>query len=227
MLPLLWSLISLPLLAADAEKSSTLHYVKPVDDKYVLESEVTTTPNDDGSTFVSRTVRGGETMTLTIRFDKKGQVVTAEAAFEKDKMKKTAALAFRDKENATLKRGGLTDYLKASPDVIVTTAPDWSDVLQLVRRYDAKKAGKQEFTGFWFHPVNAYQSLTFSIEHVGKDKIGVTDKVIDLQRYAINLRSGEYLVWADVDGKVCKILPRKKGTPVVLEGLEELTKDLK
>jgi hypothetical protein len=224
----LWPLLGLTLLAADDEKSSTLRYLRPAGDKYVLESEVATTTNGTGSTLVSRTVRGPETMTLTLHFDKDGRVVQAEALLDANRMKKTAVLAFREKGPTTLKRGGITDYLKASPDVVVSTEPDWSDVFQLVRRYDAKKGGKQEFAGFWFHPVQAYGMPTFTIERVGTDKIMVNKASLPLERYQVHLRDGNYLVWADETGKVCKVLPQKKGeAPVVLEGIEEATKDLK
>jgi hypothetical protein len=221
-------LLSVALLAAEPEKSSTLRYLKPVGDKYVLEGEVTTTPSDTGSTFVSRTLRGAAVVTLTVRSTKDGQVVNAEAVVENEQTRKTAVLTFFDKGVVSLKRAGITDYLKASPTVVVTTAPDWTDGIQLVRRYDAQKGGKQEFAGMWFHPVEACQTLTLTIERVGKDKIMVNDNVLPLERYQVQLRSGSYLVWADADGKVCKILPQQKGAaPLVLEGVEEATKDLK
>jgi hypothetical protein len=189
---------------------------------------VTTTANGDGSTLVSRTVRGGETMTTTIRFDKDGRVVKAEAVREVNRVKRTAALAFQGAKPTLLKRGGITDYLKAPADVVVATEPGWCDVFQLVRRYDAKKGGKQEFAGFWFHPVEAYRMPTFAIERVGTDKIMVANKALPLERYQVHLRDGDYLVWADAQGKVCKILPRQKGeAPVVLEGIEEAAQHLK
>jgi hypothetical protein len=224
----LWPLLSLALLPADEEKSTTLHYVKPAGENYVLDSAITTTPIREGSILVSRTARGGETMTLTIHYDKSGQVTKAEAVQEINRVKKSAVLTFADRRPAMLKRGGITDYLKTSPDVILATEPSWSEVFQLVHRYDPKKAGKQEFPGFWFHPAQPYRTLTFTIERVGADKITVNTKSLLVERYQIHWHDGDYLVWADATGKVCKIQPKKKGAaPVVLEGIEEATQSLK
>jgi hypothetical protein len=228
MVHVLGPLIGLTLLAADADKSSTHRYLRPEGGKYVLACELTTTTSGAGSTAVSRTLSSNETMTLAIRFDKSGRVVQAEALMEAGPVKKTAVLAVADKGAATLKRGGITDYLKVSPDLVVVTDPDWGGVFQLVRRYDAKKGGKQEFASFWFHPAQAYQTATFTVERVGEDRITVSDKSLSLDRYQVQLRGGACLVWADADGKVCKVLPQKKGAaPLVLEGVEDATKDLR
>jgi hypothetical protein len=223
----LWPLIGLTLFAADAGKSTAFRYVTPAGGKYVVESEVTTTTGEDGSTFVSRTAHAPATMTLTVRLDKDGRLVRADALLETERVKKTAVLAFQDGGAATIKRGGITDYLKATPDAVVSTAPDWTAVFQLLRRYDAHKGGKQEFAGFWFHPVEAFRPVKFTIDRTGTAAVKVNDKTLSLDRYQVQLRDSGYLVWADADGKVCKVLPEGKGLPVVLEGLEEATKDLK
>ncbi len=228
MIHLLGPLLGLVLLAADEEKSSSLRYVKPAGEKYVLESEMTTTTTGDGSTLRTRTQYGNETLSVLIRFDKSGQLAQAEAVQEVKLVKKTAVLAFQAKRPTTLKRGGITDYLQTTPDTIVATDPDWTAVFQLVRRYDAKKGGKQQFNGFWFHPTQPYRPLTIHMERVGADKIMVAGKSLPLERYQVQGLDGDYLFWADATGKVCKVLPQKKGeAPVVLEGLEEATQNLK
>src|SRR5262249_24914865 len=99
---------------------------------------------------------------------------------------------------------------------------------QLVTRYDAKKGGKQEFGGVWFHPVEQPLTLTFTIERVGEDKIKLSNKEMKLRRHDIVLRSGNYRTWSDDDGRIIRIAPRGgDGTPMVLEGYEEATRDLK
>jgi hypothetical protein len=228
MIHLLGPLLGLVLFTADEEKNTSLRYVKPAGAKYVLESEVTTTANGDGSTLLARTVHGPETLSLLIRFDKRGQMAKAEAEQEIKQVKKTAILAFQARRPTTLKRGGITDYLQTTPDTIVATDPEWTAVFQLVRRYDAKKGGKQQFNGFWFHPTQPYRPLTIHMERVGADKIMVAGKSLPLERYQVQGLDGDYLFWADATGKVCKVLPQKKGeAPVVLEGLEEATQSLK
>src|SRR5262249_48039734 len=134
------------------------------------------------------------------------------------------------KDHARLKREGTTELLNRVPDApVVTTAPDWSDVIQLVTRYDAKKGGRQEFGGLWFHPVEQPQiPIAFTIERAGTDKITLKEKEIALHRHDIHLRSGGYRAWSDADGRVVRIAPRGPGgVPVVLEGYEEATRELK
>ena len=209
------------------DKPTTLRYLKPSGTRFVLESEVTVTPGAEGTTYVSRTERGTETMTLTIRSDPRGRVLQAELVHAKGGDKKTAALKFGSK-TVQFQRGGLTDSVKAPADPIVTTAPDWSDVFQLVRRYDARKGGKQEFPGLWFHPTEPLKTPTFRVERLGADTVTVKDKEVKLDRYQVQLRSGPYLAWATPDGRVCKISPPgARAVPVVLEGFEEATRNLK
>src|SRR5262249_43097501 len=147
------------------------------------------------------------------------RITSAETVHETPKGKKTAMLTLRDK-HAFLKRAGTTDLLnKVAAFPIVTTAPDWSDVIQLITRYDAKKGGVQEFGGVWFHPTAQPATPTFTIERLGPDKIKMKDAEVTLNRYQVKLRSGEYLAWADEENRVIKILSRAAGSsPIVLEG---------
>src|SRR6266545_5762680 len=78
-----------------AEKPKPVRYLKPEGERFVLESEVTTTATSTGSTYVSRTVRGPETMTLTIRRDKEGKVFAAEIVQQKGEVHKTASADLR------------------------------------------------------------------------------------------------------------------------------------
>ena len=211
--------------SADTDKALKLRYVRMVDGEPVTESTVTTTRTDKGTTYVSVTERGDTKMTLTLRFDKDNRLTDAEAVLQGDKRIQTALLTLTPKR-AILKRGGTTDVFKAPADPIVTTAPDWSDIFQLVNRYDAKKAGKQEFKGVWFHPTERTLTPTFTIELAGKNLITVKDKKETLDRYRIQLRSGEYIAWAKPSGLVVK-LQQPKGGAVVLEDYEEATRELK
>ena len=98
-------------------------------------------------------------------------------------------------------------------------------MLQLVRRYDGKKGGRQEFPGVWIHPTEEPRVLALSIERVSPpDTITLRDRAIVLDRFRLKLRGGEFLAWADQSGQVCKIvsLERKSG-PIVLKGYEEAT----
>lgn len=212
---------------AEAEKPKPVRYLKPGGDRFVLESQVTITATPTGSTYVSRTVRGPETMTLTVHRDKDGKVFAAEIVQQKGEVRKTASADLRT-EPAKLKRGSVTDLVRVSANPVVTTAPDWSDIFELVRRYDAKKGGKQEFPGLWFHPSQPHLTPTFAIERVGTDTVKVKGESQELTRFRVSLRNASYRVWARADGRVCKILPQgERAVPVVLEGYEEATRGLK
>jgi hypothetical protein len=217
---------------AQDNKAEPLRYLRQTGTKFVLESEIAITPVERGTVYKSTTTRktelGDEKMTLTLRLDENNRITSAETVEETPKGKKTATLTLRDR-HALLKREGTTDILnKVAAFPIVTTAPDWSDVIQLVTRYDAKKGGMQEFGGVWFHPSARPATPTFTIERLGTDKINVKDADVTLTRYQIKLRSGDYLAWADEEGRVFKILPRAQGgTPIALQGYEEATRELK
>jgi hypothetical protein len=221
------------LLAQTADdKPTQFKYMRPEGDKYVVESEITLTPGKRGFTYTSVTNRGTDKdsvkMTLTIHFDANNIIQSAETVLATPKASKKATLTLY-KDHARLKRSGTTDILNRVPESpIVTTAPDWSDIIQLMKRYDAKKGGQQEFGGIWFHPEEDLLMPTFTIERVGKDKITLGDREIELHRHDIQLRSGGYRAWSDDDGRIVRIVPRGSGgSPVVLEGYEAATKELK
>jgi hypothetical protein len=209
-----------------AEKPVPVRYLRPAGAAFVLESEVTRTTSREGSTTVSRTVRGTETMTLTVRRDSAGRVLRAEIVHERGKERKTASLDLSGRR-AKITRDGTTDLFKAPDNPVVTTAPDWSDVFDLARRYDAKRGGKQEVAGLWFHPTRPHLLLTFTVEKVGVDVVTLAGKEQQLDRFQVRLRSGGYRVWAR-GGQVVRVLPAgAKAVPVVLEGYEEATRGLK
>ena len=229
LIPLLVGCALLP--SAEPDKPVTLRYLRPAKDRLVLESEVTTTSANDGTVYVSRTERGKERMTLTLRRDAAGRLTSAEAVHE-GAMRRSVVLTFEAGGRARLKRDGTTDFLKGLPEnPVVTTAPDWSDAFQLARRYDAAKGGKQEFAGLWIHPVQPRQQLTFAVERAGENTVTAKedDKPAELKlnRFRVRLRSGGYVVWADAAGRVIRLAPAgAKDNFVVLQGFEEATKGL-
>jgi hypothetical protein len=232
MTPVLPLILGCLLAQTTADKPTQFKYMRPDGDKYVVESEITLTRGKRGFTYTSVTSRGTDKdevkMTLTIQFDANNNIQSAEAALSKSKTTKKATLTLF-KDHARLKKEGTTEILNRVPESpIVTTAPDWSDIIQLMKRYDAKKGGKQEFGGIWFHPEEKLMMPTFTIELVGTDKITLGKKEITLYRHDIHLRSGGYWAWSDDEGRVVRIVPRSEGgSPVVLEGYEAATKELK
>src|SRR5262249_4516778 len=181
-----------------------------------------------GPHYTSKTFRGKLTLTLTIQSERGGAPQFAEVATEADGTKKTATLERRGVV-FRLTRNGVSEDIKAPFNAILTSAPDWSDVIELVRRYDLSKKGKQEFAGVWFHPKQPILTPKFIIELKGTDRVKVKEKEIVLNRFEIRLRASTNRVWALPDGGgTVKILPAgEKATPIVLAGYEEATGELK
>src|SRR5947208_5314149 len=78
------------------EEKTVLRYLKPSGDKFVLESEVTITKSKRGALYVSRTVRGSETMTLRIERGLAGQLLQATIDQQKGEVKAIARAEPKD-----------------------------------------------------------------------------------------------------------------------------------
>ena len=224
----MFSLLVVPLLLqADAIKTK-LRYLRPAGERFVLESELEIIRTPEGSLYKSRTVRGDESMTLRVERGKQVEFLSAKLMHQKGEMQTTASAEPRG-DKLLVTRGERTEEVDVKQPVIFTTAPDWSDIFEMAARFDPKKAGKQEFAGLWFHPTQPSQTPKFSIERLGSDTITLDGNAVMLTRCRARIRGGStYLVWILEAGRVCKLAPEGgKGTPVVLEGFEKATKELK
>ena len=224
LLPLVAGCALLP--AAEPDKSATLRYLRPEKSKYVAAGEVTTASSDDGSDVTVRTEAPDDKTTLTLHYDRAGKLTSADAVHGS---RKGVTLTLGEKGAGTMKRGGITDFLKDLPaNPLVSGGTDWADALPLVRRYDGAKGGKQEVAGLWIDPVQGLQKQTFTAERQSSVTVTVKDKEIKLDRYRLKLRGGEYAAWADPDGRVVRVQGlAAKAVPVVLEGFEDATRGLK
>jgi hypothetical protein len=225
LLPLLAGLSLVP--GADPEKPAPLRYVRPEMNKYVSAGEVTSTRGDGETVVTTRTEGGDGKMTLTLHYDRDGQLTGAEV--QQGGTRKGATLTLGEKGTGTLKRGGITDFLKDLPaNPVVVAGPDWADVLQLLRRYDTVKGGKQELSGVSLDPAQGLQNRTFTLERQPADTVTVKDKEVKLDRYRIKLRGGDFAAWVDAEGRVVRVQgSAAKSVPVVLEGFEDATRGLK
>jgi hypothetical protein len=222
---LLWCSLAQPSLA---DTVVTSRYLRPAGAKLVLESEVTEKRSATGVVYVSLTDRGAEKMTLTLRFDKDRKLQSAEALQVTKDGKKSATLTVRGNAAELVRADGGKESFKLMGEPVVTTAPDWSDIFQVIQRYDHKKMGKQEFPGLWIHPTKPARQLSFVVEPLGKDEIVMGMKKVTLTRFRVTLRSGAYLVWADDGGQVIRLCPATRPAAlVVLDGFADATRDLR
>lgn len=205
----------------------THKYVRPQGDGYTLESEVTSTPRGGRPYVSSRTVRGNLTLHLVIGTGRPGLPTQATITLQQgEKMEKATAVLADGVAKITRPSG--VEEVKVGPNPIITSAPDWTDIFVLCRRYDDAKGGKQEFPGLWFHPTQKTLTPTFTIEKKGTDTIKLNDAEQKLTRFEIRLRASTNTVWRREDGLVVKILPAgDKATPVILQGYEKATSGLK
>lgn len=98
-------------------------------------------------------------------------------------------------------------------DVIVTSAPDWTDAFLICRRWRRDGPVLQEFPGLWIHPVQPPQRLTFTAERLGVEG--------GLERLRIRLRGGgTYVAWADRAGRMLKLAASPGSAVLSLEGVD-------
>src|SRR6266508_4166388 len=99
-------------------------YLRQAGDKLVLESVVTRRLEGKAVVLVSVTDRGSEKMTLSVRLDSEGRLLSAEAVQETSAGKKVATLTPRGKTALLKREGGVTEQLPLAERPVVTTAPD-------------------------------------------------------------------------------------------------------
>jgi hypothetical protein len=188
----------------------------------------------EGSRIESTTNRGkGVAMVLLARYDRTHQLQTALARLGADPGSPSVRVDVAG-GMAIVRRKDIdpVQEFEVPPGVIVTSAPDWTDLFQLCRRHDRTRTGKQEFAALWIHPTQPAQKLTFSIEKVGTDAIEHDEKKVELARLAVRIRNNSpYVAWADAAGKMIKLMaiPFKAGSSfeMTLQGYEKSAAKLK
>ena len=198
-----------------------IRYLRPVGDKFATECDFVISRDADGWNILSRTGR----MEVEARYDKEDRLTSAKATLSDGKSTKVATVKIKD-GRATVERAGAEPSTFDVPKgTIVTSAPDWSDVFLLCRRYDRAKKGKQEFPALWIHPEKPARRLTFSIEPQGIDPLKHDGIKIELTRYLIKIRDGSaYASWADGDGRMIRLIPlpvKNTAFGMTLEGYEK------
>ena len=226
----LLAIASYALAQASAEARSALHYVKGAADDYKPECDVTITKTPAGTHYECKMFQGQDSTTVAVTLSAEGRLLSASSALEiaGAAKPKVVSVGWRGGDSLDVKRASGTEFLKVSGEPIITTTPDWSDVWQLLQKYDRKKGGKQQFAGAWVHPVEQPLAVTFSIEQIdNKETIMMQDRKVRLNRYLVRLRPGDYLVWTDSAGTIIKIVKNQPKSPaVVLEGYQEATAEL-
>jgi hypothetical protein len=153
-------------------------------------------------------------LSVSAAYDDKDNLLAAEVVQATGAKKTSSRVRGKSGRAEITSADGNVTEVDAPPGVIVTSAPDWTDVFLLCRRYDRAKGGKQSFPGLWVHPSKGAFRLTFTIQRTGKDTLELGGKKHALDRFIIHLRNkSEYTAWADENGLLVRLRPGSKGEP--------------
>lgn len=200
--------------AAQTPTKAEYVFLRPTGKEFVWECTFSLEPVQEGLSILSVTGRGKDRMEVRALYDSGHQPRKASATWLQANEKRTCALEAAEGKVTVTRPGAEPQSFAVAGPAIVTTAPDWSDLFLLCRRYNRKQGGKQTMTGLWIHPIQQAQKLTFTVERQGQDVVSKDGTKLTLDRFLIHIRGpNPYLAWADADGVLVKIqpLPYKEG----------------
>jgi hypothetical protein len=209
----------------------TARYLRPAGESFVTECTFSITKTMAGWSVTSRTERGKTVMEVEARYAGDDRLLGASATLTSDGKIKSTTVEVKEGKATVKREGEKALEFDVPAGTIVTSAPDWTDVFLLCRRYDRDKKGKQEFPALWIHPTQPPRRLTFSIERQGSDAIAVEGRKIELDRYLIRIRGNSgYVAWADSQGKMIRLVPlpfKVSASGMTLQGFEKTARGLK
>ncbi len=194
-------MLAVPFVRGDDAPQIT-RYLRPAAGKFVPECEFHVARTARGWSITSKTDRGSAKLEIESVYDRGDRLLSARVT-QTGAQSRTATVTVADGKATVQRPGQPPTTFDVPPGVIVTSAPDWTDIFMLCRRYDRQRKGRQEFPGLWVHPVQPPQRLTFTIEQRGTDVIEHERQRVELYRHEIRIRDNSgYLAWADGDGRL-------------------------
>jgi hypothetical protein len=205
------------------DTNETVRYLRRTASGLVTETEVRIESGPCGMTITSVTGRADASLTIRSAFDRDGKLNEARVTTQRGSDRQEASAAADGGKIRVKRQDGTTQEFDCPTGVIVTSAPDWTDSVLAVRRYDRQKAGKQEFAGLWIHPVQPAQRLTFALTRQGEDVVRHAGHDVRVTRLLLVLRGGSrYVVWSDDQGRMVRLVPEKATDQgIVLAGWED------
>jgi hypothetical protein len=189
-----------------------LEYVGPDGaDGWAVRFRLTRAPRKGGDlrrgyTLRGVTTSGKQTLTLDATFGPGNVLRTSRVALANDGREKIASVTVDDGRARVTREGHEPQAFDVPAGVIVTSAPDWTDIALLCERYDRTKGGKQTFAALWIHPVQPAQLLQLTIERKGR--MNIRDGKLELTTFLIHLRNqSPYRAWATGDGMLVRLAP--------------------
>jgi hypothetical protein len=198
--------------AGEASDAFDLQYVGADGaDRWAVRFHIARVPHKDGAATHGYTLRGTTTSGK--------QKLTLESVYGPGQMLRSSRVTLRtgDQESAAsvtvasgrarvVRPGQTPQDFEVSAGVIVTSAPDWTDIAMLCARYDRDKGGKQAFAALWIHPTQPAQLLQLTIERKGR--LAIRAGKLELTEFLIHLRNqSAYRAWATGDGTLVRLAP--------------------
>ena len=207
------------------EQVESFRYLRPAEAKYQLETEIAIQKRAGVTSITSVTHRARTRLTLSTNYGSNGQLRDAHVTVITNGEQQRAAVRNAKGKAEVTREDGQQFELEIPTDVIVTSAPDWTDAFSLMRRYDTAAGGTQEFAGLWIHPTREPLRLTFSVQHLGVDSVPHKGATQQLDRLLITLRGGSrYIAWRDKQHRLIRLVPAESDKPaIVLAGWEVAT----
>ena len=168
-------------------------------------------------------------LTLVSKYDADGRLREANVRLATKTAASAASVTVADGKATIERTGRAPAAFDCPPGIIVTSAPDWTDAVVAVRRYDPAGKPTQEFPGLWIHPMQDPARLTFKLTREREDEMTRERRTVRLLRLALELRGGsKYTVWRNEVGQLVRLMPEgKPEQAIVLAGWEEATGELK
>lgn len=219
-------LLAITDVAAQPLPAGKTRYLRPAGGGWALECEFEVRTRGAGWAIGSTTQRGKTQLIVQAAYDEENGLRSGEIIL-KDGKQDQAVVLKRNQNKLDVRRAGAeTQSFEVPPGVIVTSAPDWTDVFLLCKRYRHADGGKQIFAALWVHPEQPTQLLKLSIERHDYDTIKHDGKDIKLARFTIELRGkSQYAAWATMEGTLVRLIPvphkAQQRTGLILEGHEK------
>jgi hypothetical protein len=222
-------ILAFSLLTCAAPGAIDLQYVGPQGaDGWAVRFRFTRTPlkGSDlkhGYTLRGVTTSGKQTLTLEATFGPGDELRTSRVTLRQDGQEKVATVAVENGRARVTRPGQAAQEFDVPAGVIVTSAPDWSDIALLCERYDRAKGGKQALTALWIHPSQPAQRLELTIECQGR--FALREGKLDLTVFLIHLRNqNAYRAWAKEGGTLVRLAPlaaKGRRAGLFLKGYED------
>lgn len=213
--------------ARAGEGKEVFRYLRPAGKAFALEASITVHTRKDGWSIESVTGTAAKAMTIHAHHLAAGRLREARAVLAGEGGKKEARVEVKGDVAHVQGEEGKVQEFPVGDRTIVTSAPDWSDIFLLCRRFKPGSV-KEEFQGLWIHPTQKAQAIRFTIEKEGTDTVERDGKRITLNRYRIQIRGpAPYRAWANEAGILIKLVPASGKGGLIREGWEGVWEELK